>query len=63
MLPDELDTVLKLIVNSSLQWERPKFEDIVKTADSLFCGHFRKNWKNTEETEFISIEWIRPSVI
>lgn len=56
MLPDELNDALKFMVNYNLGWERPKFENIVKTTDSLFHGHFWKKWKTTEGTIFIRIE-------
>lgn len=53
MLADELNNALKFTINYNLGWERPKFENIVKTTDSLFHGHFRKKQKTTEETKLI----------
>lgn len=56
MLADELNNALKFTINYNLGWERPKFENIMKTTDSLFHGHFRKKQKTTEETKFIRKE-------
>lgn len=53
MLPDEQNNALKFMVNHNMDWKRPKFEKIVKTADSLFHGYFMKKGKTTEEKKHI----------
>lgn len=35
-----MEYAFNLMVNCNVDWKRPKFEQTVKTADSLFHGYF-----------------------